>query len=125
MADLAHVRRVLGRALRLQCPRCGAASVFERGFRMRPGCPACGLVFEREAGYFVGAIYINYGLTVTIALAGYFLLEAWLAPPLAWQLTLWGAFTVLFPLWSFRLSKTLWLSLDHLIDPVGSPGGGP
>ena len=107
MAHLAHVRRVLGRAWRLQCPRCGAASVF-----------------EREAGYFVGAIYINYGLTVTIALAGYFLLEAWLAPPLAWQLTLWGAFAVLFPLGSFRHSKTLWLSLDHLVDPVGSQGGG-
>jgi hypothetical protein len=92
---------------------------------MRSRCPSCDLVFEREAGYFVGAIYINYGLTVTIALAGYFGLDAWLAPPLAWQLILWGSFAVLFPLWSFRLSRTLWLSLDHLVDPVAPRRGGP
>jgi uncharacterized protein (DUF983 family) len=122
---LALARRLLARALRLLCPGCGAASLFERGFRMRASCPACGLVFEREAGYFVGAIYINYGLTVTIALAGYFLLDAWLAPPAGWQAALWGAFAVLFPLGSFRHSKALWLALDQLIDPSAPRRGGP
>jgi uncharacterized protein (DUF983 family) len=126
MSRLALARRLLARALRLLCPGCGAASLFERGFRMRPRCPACGLVFEREAGYFVGAIYINYGLTVTIALAGYFLLDAWPTPPLRVQVGLWGAFAVLFPLGSFRHSKALWLALDQLVDPTGSRrGGGP
>jgi hypothetical protein len=92
-------------------------------------CPVCELVFEREAGYFVGAIYINYGLTVLLALGGYFALEAWLAPSPGWQVAVWGAFVVLFPLWSFRYSKALWLALDHLVDPTagerepGGPGG--
>jgi hypothetical protein len=87
-------------------------------------CPACGLVFERETGYFIGAIYINYGLTVLLALGGYFALEAWLAPSPGWQVAVWGTFVVLFPLWSFRYSKALWLALDHLVDPTG-PGTGP
>ena len=82
-------------------------------------CPVCALVFERETGYFIGAIYINYGLTVGLALVGYFLLEAWLHPSAGWQAALWGAFAVLFPLWSFRYSKALWLALDHLVDPAG------
>lgn len=115
--DVARGRRVLGYALRLRCPRCGRERLFEGGYRMRARCAACGLGFEREAGYFVGAIYINYGLTVTLALLGYFALQAAWAPRPAWQVGIWSAFTVAFPLWSFRYSKALWLALDHLVDP--------
>jgi uncharacterized protein (DUF983 family) len=86
-------------------------------------CSACGLVFEREPGYFIGAIYINYALTIGLALAGYFLLEAWLTPSPLWQVGVWGTFAVLFPLWSFRYSKALWLALDHLVDPRGGEPG--
>jgi uncharacterized protein (DUF983 family) len=116
-----RIRRVIGRGLRLRCPGCGEGSVFEGAFRMRARCARCGLGFEREPGYFVGAIYINYGLTVLTALAGYFLLDLWLRPPVGWQLAVWGAFAVLFPLGSYRHSKTLWLALDHLVDPT-TPG---
>jgi hypothetical protein len=86
-------------------------------------CPRCGLVFERESGYFIGAIYINYGLTVGLALVGYFLLEAWWSPSPGWQAAVWGTFAVFFPLWSFRYSKALWLALDHLVDPTGGEPG--
>jgi hypothetical protein len=84
-------------------------------------CAVCGLLFEREAGYFIGAIYINYGLTVLLAVGGYYALEAWWRPTPGWQVTIWGAFAVLFPLWSFRYSKALWLALDHLVDPTDGP----
>ena len=127
--DRARVSLALRRAIGLRCPRCGGAPLFTGLVRMPSRCPACGLLFEREAGYFIGAIYINYGLTVGLAVGGYFALEAWLAPSPGWQVAVWGAFTVLFPLWSFRYSKALWLALDHLVDPAdgsGQPGpGGP
>ncbi len=116
---LGRVGVALRRGLALRCPRCGRGPLFDGPFRMRARCPACGLAFEREAGYFVGAIYINYGVTVLLALAGYFALERWLAPSVGWQVALWGAFAVLFPLWSFRYSKAVWLALDHLVDPDG------
>jgi len=88
---------------------------------MHARCPACGLPLERETGYFIGAIYINYALTVGLAVAGYFVLDAWWAPSPAWQVGIWSAFSVLFPLWAFRYSKALWLALDHVVDPAG-PG---
>jgi hypothetical protein len=91
---------------------------------MHPRCGVCGLIFERETGYFIGAIYINYAVTVGLALAGYFTLHAWLAPSVGWQVGGWSLFVVAFPLWSFRYSKALWLALDHLVDPA-VPGGGP
>lgn len=89
---------------------------------MRLRCPACGLTFEREPGYFVGAIYLNYAATALLAILGYFVVHAWLAPPVTRELLLWGAFVVLFPLWFYRYSKCLWLSLDHLVDPVEPRG---
>jgi len=112
-----RVGRVLARGLKLRCPRCGRGRLFEGPFRMPLRCAQCGLVYEREQGYFLGAIYVNYGITVTLALAGYFALDAWLAPAVEWQLALWAPFTVAFPLWFFRYSKALWLSLDHVVDP--------
>ena len=116
--DWSRARRVFGRGLRLLCPRCGAAKVFAGPFRMHERCPACGLHFEREPGYFVGAIYLNYGATTLITMGGYFLLDAWLGLALGLQLLVWGTFAVGFPLWFFRYSKSLWLSLDYLVDPV-------
>ena len=44
---------------------------------MHERCPACGLVLEREQGYFVGAIYVNYAATVGITIVGFLLLDSY------------------------------------------------
>jgi uncharacterized protein (DUF983 family) len=116
--SLARARQVAIRAVSLRCPRCGTGRVFAGPLRMHARCPACGLAFEREPGYFVGAIYVNYGVTVLIAIGGYFLLEATLHPRPLTQVALWAVFAVVFPFWFFRYSKSLWLGLDYLVDPV-------
>ncbi len=50
------------------CPRCRTGKIFRKSVwlfpRMYERCPACGLKFEREDGYFLGAMYIGYGLGV-------------------------------------------------------------
>jgi hypothetical protein len=51
-------------------------------------CAACHLKFEREQGYFLGAMYINYAMTVGIVLVGYFVLEWVTDIPLAYHLVL-------------------------------------
>ncbi len=52
------------------CPRCREGKIFRRSVWLFPPmherCPACGLKFEREAGYFLGAMYISYGLGLGI-----------------------------------------------------------
>jgi len=57
------------------CPRCRMGKIFRSnlyrgvdwgiywGFpKMNDCCPACGLLFNREPGYFLGAMYISYTL---------------------------------------------------------------
>src|SRR5207245_1028172 len=82
-----RVLRILGRAARLRCPRCGRTPLYRGAFAMHAHCAACGLRYEHEQGYFVGAIYINYAATVVVAagtvLAADALLGLTLAQPLA------------------------------------------
>ncbi|MGH7393645.1 MAG: DUF983 domain-containing protein [Candidatus Rokuibacteriota bacterium] len=133
--------RIARRAAALRCPRCGETRLFPGGepdsarpaagtsaagravtslgrwFTMRRACALCGLVFERAQGYFVGAIYINYAVTVTIAVGGYFLLWSTTSISTAAQLAIWVPFVLLFPLWFFRLSRSLWLALEYFVNP--------
>jgi uncharacterized protein (DUF983 family) len=114
--------RVVRRALALRCPRCGGTPLFpgrglSRWFAMTPRCAECGLGFERAQGEWVGAIYVNYAMTVIIALGGALLLWGVAGVSTADQLWFWLPFVGLFPLWFFRYSRSLWLAIDLLINP--------
>jgi len=114
---LARVLRAERHALGLCCPRCGRAPLFRGWFAMNVVCAVCDLRFERAQGYWVGAIYVNYGVTVVIAVAGCFLLWHYADLSPVRQLALWGPFVVAFPLWFFRYSRSLWLGLEYGLNP--------
>jgi uncharacterized protein (DUF983 family) len=120
--DLLRVCRLLGRGFRLRCPRCGARTLFGGLFSMYPDCVKCGLKFEREQGYFIGAIYVNYAVTAIITIAGYVWLDRVVHLSLAKQLILWITFGACFPLFFFRYARSIWLSIDYLLDPENEPG---
>jgi uncharacterized protein (DUF983 family) len=109
---------MVGRAWRLRCPRCGIAPLFEKWFRMHSECGNCHLRFEREPGYFLGSIYINYGLTALLVTASYFALFAggWTSPRTALWIV--AGIALVFPIWFFRYARSLWLGFDHYWDPV-------
>ena len=104
--------------LLLRCPACRREPIFTGLFRMHPACPRCGCPLEREAGYFIGAIYINYAATVAIAVPGFLLLDAFTGMTINQQLALWVPFAIIFPLLFFHHSRSLWLVLDHLFNPA-------
>lgn len=71
---MAAVGRRLWAILRLRCPRCLRAPVFKKGLTLNDPCPVCGLVFEREPGYFIGSLYVSYGLAVVLLVSFYYIL---------------------------------------------------
>jgi hypothetical protein len=85
---------------------------------MHDRCRACGLLFEREQGYFVGAIYVNYAVTVALTIIGSLVLERWVTLDVTTQIVIWSAFAVAFPVLFFRYSRSLWLSVEYLVNPV-------
>lgn len=114
--DVPGLPAVLGRALRLRCPRCGATPLYTSWFRMHERCAACGLRYEREQGYFVGAIYVNYALTAALGLGGVLLLDGWLGLTLGQQLAVAVPVMLLAPVAFFRHARSLWLAIGYLVD---------
>jgi hypothetical protein len=110
------VETLIGRALKLRCPRCGQAKLFSGWFTMPERCSHCSFKFEREPGYFLGSTYLNYGATAVILLFlyptlrfGFGYTNQQMAPWLA-------GLCVAFPLWFFRYARALWLAMDCQFD---------
>ncbi|HEV2011954.1 MAG TPA: DUF983 domain-containing protein [Candidatus Limnocylindria bacterium] len=103
--------------LALRCPRCRRGPLFTGFIDMPESCPECGLIYEREHGYFVGAMAISYGLAVGLVAIIFFGLLAITRWPLEWVLLVASvAFLPLAPL-CLRYSRAIWMYLDRRIDP--------
>ncbi len=108
--------------LTLRCPRCLQGRVWRGFLAMNVACPVCGLIFEREPGYFTGAMVVSYGLAVPV-----------LGAMVIGLMTLGGldavaslvigdvAYLALVP-FIFRYSRVLWLHLDWLVYPDRGDG---
>ncbi len=120
----------LGSILRQVCPRCRIGRILRSnvyraiswgvywGFpKMNDRCPTCDLLFNREPGYFLGAMYISYGLGLAFCFA---------FGAILWLLTHWrfnrvAIWSVVFflpfaPILTF-FSRVLWIYLDQTVDP--------
>jgi uncharacterized protein (DUF983 family) len=108
--------------LRQLCPRCRSGRIFRStvywGFpKMNDHCSGCGLHFNREPGYFLGAMYISYGLALALIFAIGAIL--WMLTSLRLdKVAIWAVlfFLPFSPMLTF-LSRVLWIYLDQTIDP--------
>ena len=100
------------------CPQCRRGRIFRGRFAMHPTCPVCELRFEREPGYFTGAMYVSYALAVPL-MASLWLVVHLLVPRLSFEATLGGAALLFLPFVPvvFRASRVIWIQLDQAIDP--------
>jgi hypothetical protein len=85
---------------------------------MNDVCPVCGVRFEREQGYFLGAMYFSYALSIPI-LGGIILLECLLFPAVRLEYLALLAAIPYIPLMApvFRYSRVLWIYFDRWVSP--------
>lgn len=115
--DTGRAKRIVLRGLKLRCPNCGLGPLYASLTRMHSSCDYCDLVFEREQGYFIGAIYINIistESTLFMTLLIYGLVTGTIDQRI---LTIVFVLAVIMPLVFFRHSRSLWLSIDHILNP--------
>lgn len=114
---------IIGRGLTNRCPNCGARSLFEpaRPFTLRGECGNCGLKLERDEGSFLGAMSLNYGVTICLFLVPVLLayLAGWIGGAAASVMAGLGA--VGFPILFYRSSRSWWLMNYYLVLPQHLP----
>jgi uncharacterized protein (DUF983 family) len=111
---------------RQRCPRCRTGCMFRysifRGFpKMHDRCPVCDLRFDREPGYFLGAMYVSYGIGIVIvalvAALLWYITGWWITKDTIWAVVL---FLPLAPTITL-FARVLWIYLDQAIDPERQP----
>jgi uncharacterized protein (DUF983 family) len=112
---------MVGRALLLRCPHCGARGLQRGWLRLVDACPRCGLRLERgESDYFLGAYLVNLlvaefivaGILVGVAIA------TW--PDVPWTLIQWGGIAAVIGgvIVAYPFSKLTWLAWDLSLRPL-------
>lgn len=99
-----------------KCPKCGEGRAFyKKGNpllfqmpRMHANCPVCGHKFEKETGYFFGAMYVSYALTVAEMFA-VFVIAQFFIDGFAPIIALIAVMAVLLSTFNFRMSRMLWI----------------
>lgn len=107
---------LIGRALRLKCPRCGQGKLYSNYRKMNDACSNCRLSLLREPGYYLGATYMNYGVTALSITGAFILFRIVLNYPTDNVVKPLAVFSILFPLLFFRHARALWLAFDCQFD---------
>jgi uncharacterized protein (DUF983 family) len=102
-----------------KCPHCHKGQFFKSKHpydfshfgKMNAHCSVCHEDFEKESGYYLGAMYVSYGLNIGLGI-GLFLLTVMLLniDVLYFLFIFLGTVLVLFPL-NFWLSRLIWINL--------------
>lgn len=107
------------RGLTGRCPDCGSGGLFRRYFSMVEECPRCQLHFERDEGYWVGAMIVNtaFAILVFLAIVVGGLAITW--PEVPWDTILVASIAsmIVVPVALYPISKTVWVAMDLLVRP--------
>ena len=101
-----------------KCPHCGQTKVFEKKSNpfkfpvMKERCEVCDYKFDREPGYFLGAMYLSYGLAVLQGIIT-FLICHFFFPAMA---TIWIPVLILFVILlcsykNYKLSRIIYIHI--------------
>lgn len=114
--------QALARVVRLRCPACGIGPLFRGLFAMAPECGRCGYSYRREPGFYLGSIYINYGVTAICTILLYALLVMGLGASHERALVVSVVVAVVLPVVFFRWARALLLALDNSVNANQSHG---
>lgn len=80
---------------------------------MNERCANCNYKFEKETGFFFGAMFVSYAIAAAIMIA--FMVVGWYLLDMT-PLKVFGVIVILVILsstWNFRLSRTIWIYMFY------------
>lgn len=119
--------------LNFKCPYCHEGQFFQahpynlrRAGDLLERCPACLRKYSIEPGFYFGAMYVSYAITVAVSVSIWVAILV-LAPEMAlhWQVALIGAVLVLGGPFFYALSKIIWANLFFTYQGPAPTQAGP
>lgn len=121
-----RLTRLVGRALALRCPACGARGALRHWFRLADACPRCALPLQRgESDFYIGAIAVNLAVAEGLFAVGLTAVLVGTWPQVPWD-ALEGWAPVLMavtPAVTYPFTKLLWLAWDLALRPPATGAG--
>ncbi|MCK0159641.1 DUF983 domain-containing protein [Allomuricauda sp. F6463D] len=108
-------------ALNCKCPNCKKGNIFMHGGnilllnfpKMNDRCPECNYKFEREPGFFFGAMFVSYALAaaqmITSLVIFWYLID--LSPLKVFVII--GVIAFLLSTINFKLSRSIWIYMFY------------
>ncbi len=109
----------------MKCPRCYEGNLYTHRnplpiahlHEMPDQCSECGLHFRPEPGFYTGAMYVSYGLSVSLFVLFFFVLHIALhVDGIPFLLSYGISMLLLFP-FLFRYSRALYIHLFYQYEP--------
>ncbi|WP_084840615.1 DUF983 domain-containing protein [Zunongwangia atlantica] len=104
-----------------RCPNCEKGRIFQKESefvnisipKMNNTCPSCKFKFMKETGFFYGAMYVSYALTVAEGfiwfILGYFILGL----SLMTNFLIITSLAFLLSKFNFKISRTIWIYIFY------------
>ena len=107
------------RGLLRRCARCAGKGVFDGYFRLATRCRHCGFRFEREEGYWTGAMIVNIAACEFWFAVLFGAVVAATSPEVPWTPLVAVAVLTngLLPIVFYPFSKTIWMALEVYYHP--------
>jgi uncharacterized protein (DUF983 family) len=108
----------------MTCPRCQEGQFFQsnpydlkHAGDLLEHCPSCGLKYEKEPGFYYGAMYVSYALGVALFVTcwtSFNLFLPWVG--IYWQIGIISTFSLLTAPYLYALSKIIWANFFFRYD---------
>lgn len=109
--------KLLKRGLLLRCPSCGKPTLVRGVLRVHDRCRVCGLPFEHDDGFFLGALVLNYLITFFAGILPVIILTAAGVLSIFWGIVLAAAACIVLPVLCYWHAKSLWMTCYYLFVP--------
>ncbi len=108
------------RALTCKCPVCGHGDIFASHFRMNRSCASCGVIFWKDPGESLGAMYVDYAIATVAFLLAWLVLDfTHLSDPQ--QVVIVSIVAVASILIFYPISRSIWTVLVYLSGGIEKP----
>jgi len=117
---MASSPNVISSVLKLKCPKCRKGDLFVNKnvykfngfFNMPRNCHKCGQDFDIETGFYYGAMYVSYGITIAINVAVFVALIIFNSFEVELFLIV-DLFVLLLTLpYVFKISRAIWINVN-------------